>query len=200
MFDVLNLLYLGATMFASIVLYSDADYPTHTTMAEINSVTEVSMHREWWREDGNGRCRYTGLMVPYVRDWDEVVKTRNTETVIPAEPDRVAGQAFIFNKKVCNGKPDEAILRVNADVRTRPVVFEKSQIYAQDLIELKVEDRPRWFKQVLQRIQTVAAQDEKAKAFVESTAPTLAEMAVKDAQRKAAPAAASEPAHSAAAS
>ncbi|MDN0075414.1 hypothetical protein QU481_10980 [Crenobacter sp. SG2303] len=198
MLDILNLMFLGATVLSSIVLYSDADYPVYSTMAEINSVTEVSMHREWWREDGNGKCRYTGLVVPFVRDWDQVNKTRNTETVIPAEPNKVAGQAIILNKKVCNGKPDEAILRgVTAWRATK--MLENWQFYAEDLTDSTEENRPKWFKQVMQRIQTVAAQDEKANAFVEATAPTLAAMEEKDNKRKADPAAASEPVHSTAA-
>ena len=163
MFEFFNGVFLAATLLSNIILYADVDYPFP---AERDSVVAVSMHREFWREDGNGKCKYTGLMVPYVRDWEEVIKHGEIETVLPPEPDKTAGHAFIINKKVCGDKV-EPVFRTGLVMRTSGGFLYKHSFAAFDVTEMKVEDRPKWLGQVLARINRVAAGDAEAKAFVE---------------------------------
>ncbi|AON53143.1 hypothetical protein [Herbaspirillum seropedicae] len=170
MLDVLNVLngvVLGSTMLANITLYSDADYEVQRTRELKDVVTVVSAHREWWRDDS--KCHFQGVMVPYARDWPETVKNGEIETVLPPEPDKVAGQAFIWNRKICPGKPDEVIYRVSEKWRNPGVFLEKHQVTAEDLLSMKVEDRPKWLEQVQARIDRVAQHDEKVRAFVDFT-------------------------------
>jgi len=170
MLDVLNILnglFLGSTMLANITLYSDADYEIQRTYEIRDVATLISAHREWWRDES--KCKFIGLMVPYARDWPETIRNGEIETVLPPEPDKVAGQAFIINRKVCPGKPDEAIFR-GADRWRNPGIFlEKHQITAEDLKGMKPQDRPKWFEQVMARIERVSRNDAQIREFLQFT-------------------------------
>jgi hypothetical protein len=163
MFNFLNGVFLAATLLSNIILYADEDF---LFPAERDAVVAVSMHREFWRDDGNGKCKYTGLMVPYVRDWEEVVKHGEIETVLPPEPNKTAGHAFIINQKVCGDKV-EPVFRAGVVMRATGGFLYKHSFAAYDVTEMKVEERPKWLEQVLHRIDRVAVQDPAAKAFVE---------------------------------
>ncbi|MCG9124878.1 hypothetical protein LH460_09355 [Laribacter hongkongensis] len=59
-----------------------------------------------------------------------------------------------------------------------------AQYRAVDFNSLKVEERPKWFGQVLGRIERVAQHDEKAKAFMDFTITALKSASVaKDAPK-----------------
>lgn len=177
MFDILNLIFLGATLVSNITLYSEGDYQFNTTLESRDSVTLVSTYREFWREDGEGKCAYKGLMVPYVRDWEEVIHSREGgDTVLPPEPDKTAGQAFIIHRKECKGKDPEPVLRVAAIKRTFGSYLKQHTIYAEDVLAMKPEDRPKWLGQVVSRIERVAQSDETAKAFLVETGPQLMQL------------------------
>ena len=163
MFNFLNGVFLAATLLSNIILYADEDF---LFPAERDAVVAVSMHREFWRDDGNGKCKYTGLMVPYVRDWEEVVKHGEIETVLPPEPNKTAGHAFIINQKVCGDKV-EPVFRAGVVMRSTGGFLYKHSFAAYDVTEMKVEERPKWLEQVLHRIDRVAVTDPAAKAFVE---------------------------------
>ena len=174
MFDpltLLNGLFLVGIAASDITLYSDADY-IQADPKNRESVTVVSMHREWWRDDS--KCKFTGLMVPFVRDWPETTKLGEFEHVNPPEPDKTAGQAFIINRKSCPGKPDEAIFRVADKWRNNGKLLEKHHFAASDLSGMREEHRPKWLPQVLARIERVAQQDERAKAFLDFSAAASA--------------------------
>lgn len=163
MFDFLNGVFLAAILLANIVLYSDQDF---AFPAERDSVVAISMHREFWRSDGNGKCQYTGVMVPFTRDWPLTVKQGETELVLPHDPNRTVGHAFIINKKTCGGKT-ESVLRVGETNRVSGGFLYKHSFEAYDIFDMHQEDRPKWFAQVLARIERVAAKDMAAKAFIE---------------------------------
>ncbi|MCG9082359.1 hypothetical protein [Laribacter hongkongensis] len=178
MLDVLNILnglFLIGVVASDITLYSDADY-IHNEPENRDIVTAISMHREWWRDDS--KCKYQGVMVPFVRDWPVVIKHKDFETVNPPEPNKTAGQAFIINRKVCPGKPDEAMFRVADGWRNSGRLLEKWHFAAQDLYGMREEYRPKWLPQVLARIERVAQHDAQAKAFLDfTTAATKAKTA-----------------------
>ncbi|KVP39962.1 hypothetical protein [Burkholderia ubonensis] len=163
MLDLLNGVFLAATLLSNITLYSDQDYNFAT---DREAVVAVSTHREWWREDGNGKCKYTGLMVPFVRDWEEVVKHGEIETVRAPEPDKTAGHAFIINRKVC-GDTVTPVFRTAEINRTWSGFLYKHSIVAFDVADMRPDQRPKWLEQVLHRVERVSAHDEKAKEFIE---------------------------------
>jgi len=169
--NILNGLFLVGVVASNITLYSDADY-IHAEPGNLDSVTAVSMHREWWRDDS--KCKFSGVMVPFARDWPETVKYGDFETVNPPEPDKAVGQAFIINRKVCPDQPDEAMFRVAEGWRNSGKLLEKHHFAAQDLYGTREEYRPKWLPQVLARIERVAQHDEQAKAFLDFTAAATA--------------------------
>jgi hypothetical protein len=175
MLDILNTLnglFLVGVAASNIMLYSDADY-IHTDLQNPDSVTAISMHREWWRDES--KCKFLGVMVPFARDWPETIKHGDIETVNPPEPDKIAGQAFIINRKVCPDKPDEAIFRVAEGWRNQGKLLEKHHFAAHDLYGMREEYRPKWLPQVLARIERAAQHNGQAKAFLDFT--TAAEAA-----------------------
>lgn len=162
MLDILNVFFLAGVMLSNIVLYSDGDYQFQEAR---ESVVEVSMFREWWRDDGKRKCRYTGVMVPFVRDWELVRRHRESETVLPPEPNKTAGQAFIINRKVC-GEVVEPVFRVADIWSANGALREHAQFSAYDVTEMRPDQRPKWLDQVLRRIERVAVHDAKAKKFL----------------------------------
>lgn len=185
MLNLLNLVYLGAIIAGDINLYSDADYEFPTVR---DAVVQISTYREFWREDGSGKCKYTGVMVPFTRDWEEEVPSQDpaeASTVLPADPETVVGHAMVINQKICEGKDPEPILRVGADNRTRGTLFggpgggfyKRSRVNVSDVYGMKLGDRPKWYDQVFKRIELVAEHDEGAKSFLQATVETRALLA-----------------------
>ncbi|WP_287878076.1 hypothetical protein [Aquitalea sp.] len=170
MFEIFNILYVGTLILPNITLYSDVNY-LWPRNPPLEAVTEISMHREWWREDGDGKCKYVGLVVPFNRSWPEIVKTKNTETTIPAESDinKISGRAYLINRKVCSGKADIPIFKVATLPHAEFLTKASMPIHAQDLQGLKDEDKPKWLPQVLERIERVSHHDATAKVFMEYT-------------------------------
>ncbi|KVP65671.1 hypothetical protein WJ96_04705 [Burkholderia ubonensis] len=161
MLDLLNGVFLAATLLTNITLYSDQDYDF---AADREAVVAVSTHREWWRDES--KCKYTGLMVPFVRDWEEVVKHGEIETVRPPEPDKTVGHAFIINRKVC-GDTVTPVFRTAEINRTWSGFLYKHSIAAFDVTDMRPDQRPKWLEQVLRRVERVSAHDANAKAFIE---------------------------------
>lgn len=161
MLSVLNLLFLGGTALADIALQMDQAYQ----IPEQDSVVAVSMQREWWREDGVNKCRYTGYAFPVVRDWEIVEIRDGIEYRDPPDLKDRYGVAVVTTKKVCEGKPVEHIFRTGLERRLFKVdVLQKhSTVRAQDYYSLKEEFRPKWLPQVFERLERLSATDEVAK-------------------------------------
>ncbi|MDN0075409.1 hypothetical protein QU481_10955 [Crenobacter sp. SG2303] len=66
-------------------------------------------------------------------------------------------------------------------------------MHADDVNGMKVEDRPKWFNQVLQRIERVAQHDDASKAFLADATESLKAMQVAKDKTVARGVAASEP-------
>ncbi len=63
MFDILNALYLAAIMFSSITMYPVGETAVPPKLDGV--ALEMSFVREWWREDGDGKCAYKGMLIPF---------------------------------------------------------------------------------------------------------------------------------------
>lgn len=192
MLNALNMLYMGVMFVSSIVLYSDADYKFP---AEMDAVVEVSTHREWWRADGSGKCNYTGVLVPFSRDWDEVDDSTYPPTVREATPNKREGHIIVINKQVC-GDEVTPVLRAGPVHRTYGDFRRKHQVVAQDVTAMSDDNKPKWLGQVLERIERVAQTDKAAASFVAyvaASAESLAANAGAASDSKEAPAAAAKP-------
>lgn len=188
MLDVLNAVYLGAMMVASVNLYFDEDYKL---AGNLDSIVEVSAHREWWREDGNGKCSFKGALVPFARDWEEVDESTYPPITRPATPDEIAGQAMIVSKKVCKTEAGEVVTPMfSAGLmwRTYTNVHAKGQVLVKDMSALKPEDKPEWLPGVLARIERLAETDASARAFLVDLSASVAALASQaEVQQNAAP-------------
>lgn len=162
MLPILDVLFVAGLAISSINLY-----PHDIQLkAGLDVSTEFTAHREWWRGDGEGKCVYTGLVVPYARDWDELDEFNNV--VRAAEPDIPVAQAILVNKKVCEGKPDEVIFRAGETWGTKGILRPGNVINVADMTEAKEDQRPKWYAQVLARVERMAQTDAKVKAFADS--------------------------------
>ena len=188
MLEILNAIYLGAIVIASANLYFDTDYKLS---GNLDSIVEVSAHREWWREDGNGKCSFKGALVPFARDWEEVDESTYPPITRPATPNEIAGQAMIVSKKVCKTDAGEVVTPMfSAGLiwRAYTNVHEKGQVLVKDMSALKPEDKPEWLPGVLARVERLAETDASARAFLvdlNASAASLASQA--GVQQNAAP-------------
>lgn len=167
MLDILNLVFAAGIVASSTQLYSSHDYKPPV---EREGIVAVSLHREFYREDGQGKCEFKGVMVPFVHDWDEVRTggEGGDEILRPADPDSIAGMAFLVNQKICEGKDPEVILRGGDKYRLTAGgnFYRKHVVMASDMLSTPLEQRPKWLRQVLDRVTRLAITDETAAQFV----------------------------------
>lgn len=174
MFDFASLLFTVGVVASQVQLYASHDYKPPVGR---DGVVAVSLHREWYRGDGSGKCEFAGVMVPFVRDWS-VVEQRDgfDEVTQPAAPDEIAGMAFLVNKKVCDGKETELLLRGGDKYRlvAGGNFYKKHTVMATDLLTTPREKQPRWLIQVLGRLERLASTDAVAADFLATSGREMA--------------------------
>lgn len=180
MFDFLNAVYLAAILFSSITMY-----PVGETAVPIrlDGAVEVRFVREWWRDDGDGKCFYTGMVVPFERTWPEEIERGGEKFVLPPEPGKIAGYVAVIYRKECKGLETEAILRAGL-VRSRTLLFgsrgpqvDKHTFFqAGDMLETPAEKIQPWLPQVIERLERLGEHDKAAKALLTASASELAKV------------------------
>ena len=178
MFDFLNVVYLAAILFSSITMYPVGET---AVPVRLDGAVDVRFVREWWRDDGDGKCFYTGMVVPFERTWPEEIERGGEKVVLPPEPGKIAGYVAVINRKECKGLETEAILRAGI-VRSRTLLFgsrgpqvDKHTFFpAGDMLETPAEKVQPWFPQVVERLERLSVQDKVAKTFLTSSASELA--------------------------
>lgn len=189
LFDLIHLVAIAA----STSLYSNSDY---LFPQERETAVTVELHREWWRSDSD--CTWSGLMVPFVQDWDTVIKDSEgaDQFKIAPNPEKTAGMAFLINKKSCPGKKPEAVWMADTITTStlRGGLLRKHRLNAEDISAAKDEDKPKWYRQVLGRVERIADTDPQAKEFLAFTAQAVQRQssAIQDASAPASEVGASE--------
>ena len=173
--DILNLAYVAGILLSSITLYPQGEIPVSL---EKDSFAQISLNREWWREDGNGKCTFKGVLVPFTRTWPEEVQRGGDAIVLPPEPDKIAGYVGVVNRKECVDQAPLAILRAGlARPRKeffRPLQLDKHGFFpAGDMLETPADKIPPWLPQVIERMELLAQKDEAAKSFLAASANEL---------------------------
>lgn len=164
-----NTLYVGTVLIGNIVLFPDQAYHLHKRPDERDIVQEVSFHAQWYKKDSE--CKFTGLLVPWVRDWPETINAgREDERVLPPEPDTTAGHAVILDKKICPNKPVEPVFLIDTLNRNFGIMAVSADLHFGDPDAMRLDQQPKWLTQVLQRIQRAADQNPDANDFVETIA------------------------------
>lgn len=164
---VANVLYLGVLTVTNTQLMSTyaVEFPPQGAVAEVafRPVTTI------WSDIYE--CRFTGVMVPYTRDWEEVTDNGLVKTVLPPEPNKTAGYAYIINKKTCPGKEPEAMFSTgqwfggflgNTGMSNRFRLTVTSLNPDPDL-------RPKWLNQVMGIVAHEAESKPVAKSFLTFT-------------------------------
>jgi hypothetical protein len=183
-FNFANAIYLAGAVIGNVILWPDQMYDLHKRPDERDTVSVISFHPQWYKSDS--KCRYTGVLVPYVRDWPETIKHGDQEQVIPPDLDHTAGHAIILDKKICPGQADQRVFLVDEVQRNIGRIAEAESFHFSDPAELRPEYRPKWMPQVLQRIQRVAEHDANAKQFFDELSAIQAERAEKAREASAA--------------
>lgn len=166
MFEILNLLYLGATVAAqslTIVANATSDIP----IQEGVRVYAVRMKQQapLWAD----HCLYDGVMVEFARDWETVQPF--TGNVLPPEPDKPVGYALILTRENCPNKPERPIFNTGDSFFSplfgrRYVIRDGNRMDTQDYAGAKEESRPKWMPQVLKTIAAEAGSNPVARDFL----------------------------------
>jgi hypothetical protein len=170
MFDIIfgaaHAIYIAGALVGSVILWPDQTYPLHKAPEEREMVEVVGFHPQWYKADS--KCHYTGLIVPYVRDWPETVRRGQEEEVLPPDLEHTAGHAVILDKETCPGKEDEKVFLVDAVERNFGALGGGTDFHFDDPDTIKPEYKPKWLPQVMQRIERVAEHDGDAKELLEA--------------------------------
>ncbi|MBK3780035.1 hypothetical protein G3A43_07180 [Paraburkholderia aspalathi] len=194
MFDIVfgaaHAIYIAGALVGSVILWPDQTYPLHKAPEEREIVEVVGFHPQWYKADS--KCHYSGLIVPYVRDWPETIRHGDQEEVLPPDLDHTAGHAVILDKKTCPGKDDEQVFLVDAVERNFGFLGGGTDFHFDDPDTIKPEYKPKWLPQVMQRLARVAEHDENAKELLTSV-DALEKTRAEKAQAAAAASGASAP-------
>lgn len=144
-----------------------------------DAVVEIAGKTLWWTKTAD--CRYSGVVTPYVRDWDEKVMRGEQEVIIPATPDKFEGHAILINKKACKGMADEQVFYYN-DMPGRPPKEGKFWIpvikfATYELAGTNKDHIPRWYPQVMAKIMKSAETNEVARTFLAESKESRLEVA-----------------------
>jgi hypothetical protein len=165
MLDVLNIFYLAATIGSqaiNIVANADSDIE----IKENVHVYAISLKQQapFWVD----KCHYSGVMIEYARDWEEIEPS--TGTVLPAAPEKPIGYALILTKEKCPDKSERDIFSTGSKFfyplfGRNYVIREGHRIDALDYASQKEDFRPKWMPQVLKTIQQEASNNIAAQNF-----------------------------------
>jgi hypothetical protein len=181
LFSLIDLVLVG------VVAFTDVQLQMMKTIAlpERGSVvaTEFRPATAVWNKTHN--CRYYGLAIPFTRDWDEESGGAENKVVRPAEPDKLAGYAFIVNKLQCPDEEAQFVFNVGDKWRDwkagAPLI--KSMHLASFALRPDPAMQPKWLPQVMQTIEKAAEKDPVAKEFLDfNKAAEVAAKAKKDNQ------------------
>ena len=173
MFGLLNLLgnvvqLTGKALGISLYLLADVHLPMQldtVTTVEMSTAAPV-LFRVRPKTDEE-QCRYSGLIVPYEQLWEE--RTTNAfgiETVTPPQPGTIAGYAVIINRKDCEGRDPEAMLRVNTFNRKWEKIQLGYNFWMMPPEAMPEEARPKWLAQVAEKVPDIAEKQSIAKDFL----------------------------------
>ena len=183
--QLLNLVNIGGTAvmagvqaLAGITVHAEESY---NYTPELEVAREFRGKHHWMNEDAK-RCRFTGVMVPFSRDWEE--RTTNNEgldQVSAPMPEKMVGHAFILNKRICLDVPPENIFRLATAPRSLGFqrVVEGSPLTTYNLHDMNPGQLPLWAPQVLNRLERLANEPATAsdvKLFVAETKPEFSKI------------------------
>lgn len=187
MFELVNLVFSLGLLTAqalNITLHTQKDVILppmgQVALIELSSAPYVLVRLRPKTEEE--RCRYTGLVAPYERTWEEETESFGIKTVHLPEPGKIAGYAIVVNRKDCEGREPEPMFRVSTHYRTlfnSDKLMEGATLVSVDLAGLPEEKRPKWVAQFLETTLIAAESNPYAKEFMAFSEQTLKRVVVK---------------------
>jgi hypothetical protein len=157
-FNVLNLVSIGVAAFTTVVVPETTYMPVEEARVrerELVSPITVRDRVPMWSDSA---CTYTGVLVPYARDWQQLDESEDPPRVIrEADPEKVVGQAVVLNTRTCPGKEREKVLFAGESPITAHVLLGKTSITVTDVETMNKDVRYKWLPQVLARVEAHAA-------------------------------------------
>jgi len=170
MFEIFSLVVTTVIHFTTVGLAPIENYYNPSTDDKVVAIH--LMYKSGWYKNELDGCRYSGAKVFYVRDWEEATESDGSRTVLPPEPGKTAGLATLINKRACPGRSPEAVLLVDesrvgfGDMHRGGMAAGIRYKYI-DMTDATPEQVPKWYDQVVGKIDAAAAQgDERAADFM----------------------------------
>lgn len=187
LFEFLNVLNVSSTLMLAGV-HALAGLNIHAAET-YNYGPELEVAREFrgkphmWNAEHKG-CRFSGVMVPFSRTWEEKLMRGSDEVVSPPMPDKLLGHAILLNRKQCGDAAPVKIMRVGAEPRSLGFqrMVEGKMVITYDLGEMTRDQLPPWLPQVMERLEklsAVAGVPEAVRAFVMDAQPDWYQAKVK---------------------
>ncbi len=112
-------------------------------------------------------CKFSGLIVPFERDWEErTTSFDGQEEIVPAEPGKIGGYAMIFNKKECPGEAAQPVSMAITKMGEDRLIFAKRHYIANSLDSATEEMKPKWLPQVTKVLEAKAESDPAVASFI----------------------------------
>lgn len=163
---IANALYIGALTVSEINLMATQE----VSPQQLHAVVPVEFRAVSFIWSDVYPCRFTGVAVPFERDWEEVVDNGYTKTTLPPEPGKIYSYAIIINKKSCPGKEPEHMFSTGSwtGAFANLGVPKGVKFMAQGLSK-DAERQPKWLPQVMKVVQDAAETNQAAKGFIDFT-------------------------------
>lgn len=187
LFEFLNILNVSSTlMLAGVHALAGLNIhaaETYNYGPELEEAREFRGKPHMWNAEYKG-CRFSGVMVPFSRTWEEKVMRGSDEVVSPPMPDKLLGHAILLNRKQCGDAAPVKIMRIGAEPRSLGFqrMVEGKMVITYDLGEMTRDQLPPWLPQVMERLEKlskVAGVPEAVSAFVTDVQPDWYQAKVK---------------------
>lgn len=166
---LLDLLFIAAnalTLALGVNMFSFDDYLYPESM---ETITHVKGGRDSFRADGRNACTYHGAMVPYSRDWIEIVTNADgSETSLSPTPEILAGHAMVFYKKVCGSKVEPTLFLGDNKVGLDVGFLKGEKVLVDEYSVEKPASLPQWAPQVMKKLSRVSLTDPEAKQALDA--------------------------------
>ncbi len=186
LFNVLNLISIGVAAFTTVVVPETTYLPVEEARVrerELVAAITVKDRVPMWSD---GACAYSGVLVPYARDWQQLDESEDPPRLIrEADPEKVVGQAVLLNTRTCPGKPLEHVLFAGESPIAAHVLFKNASITVTDVETMHKDVRYKWLPQVLTRVEAHAATGNEAAIGFMTNMQALAEARKAQAQAPA---------------
>lgn len=183
--EMVNLAYQATVETFTIQYWIAMDKKYASWENDLNAIQPMTFKRSSLREEG--ACAFEGVLIPWTRTWEQKTMSGGVESVLPPEPNKIAGYAAVVYSKKCPDQPAQKILHVGPQedigmTQGKAVVVNNMPARTMDLFSSNQNLRPQWVPQVVERATQLATSNRAAKIFIVSAQDHLAALLPDQAQ------------------